>query len=438
MTEDTREAAHSYSYPSAGYFTVRIKASPDGGSTWTDWYTVPTRIAVAPAQMYVDSNCATPAFPYKTRATAATTLAAAVGALTNNVSENMTVVDGVDIVVLKGSYSNDTGFFLASAVTVRGESANPADAEIVDNVAGYRAFTITHPDVVVANLTISGLGLRMTSAPCHGEGGHIRMTAGLVANCVIKNGRASGQKSYGNGGNVWMSGGRVVRCLVSGGTANWGTFPNHESCGMGLYATGGVIDNCFFKNNRTDSSDGQNTASVYLGGTATMVNCTVTGGWARNYNGRGSGICIGNANAKAVNCVAYGNYIGKGTITSSAVANFGAANYDRYFYCGAAFTNESCATWTVLTDADFVKYETFTGTTEAEFKTYFNSEEYSKFDWHQTRNSQLINSGTKSTDYRPAGSSVIDLDGNPRLQSKSIDLGCWEVPSGLGLRLFVR
>lgn len=29
-------------------------------------------------------------------------------------------------------------------------------------------------------------------------------------------------------------------------------------------------------------------------------------------------------------------------------------------------------------------------------------------------------------------------DGNPRLQSKSIDLGCWEVPSGLGFRLFVR
>ena len=438
VTEDTREVAHSYSYPSAGYFTVRIKASPDGGSTWTDWYTVPTRIAVAPSQMFVDSNCASPAFPYKTRATAATTLAAAVGALTNNVSENMTVVDGVDIVVLKGSHSNDTGFFLASAVTVCGESANPADAEIVDDVVGNRAFTITHPDVVVANLTISGLGLRMTSAPCHGEGGHIRMTTGLVANCVIKNGRASGQKSYGNGGNVWMSGGRVVRCLVSGGTANWGTFPNHESCGMGLYATGGVIDNCFFKNNRTDSSDGQNTASVYLGGTATMVNCTVTGGWARNYNGRGSGICIGNANAKAVNCVAYGNYIGKGTITSSAVANFGAANYDRYFYCGAAFTNESCATWTMLTDADFVKYSSFTGSTEAQLKTYFDSEEYSTFDWHQARNSQLINSGTKSTDYRPAGSSAIDLDGNPRLQSKSIDLGCWEVPSGLGFRLFVR
>ena len=438
VTEETQEAHHSYSYPAAGYFTVKVQASPDGGNTWTDWYTVPTRIAVAPAQMFVDSNCATPAFPYKTRATAANTLGAAVGALTNNVSENKTVVDGVDIVVLSGSRSNDTGMFLATAVRIRGESVNPADAEIVDDVVGSRVFTITHPDVVVSNLTISGLGLRKSAPPCNGEGGHIRMTCGLVANCVIKNGRASGQKSYGNGGNIWMSGGRVERCLVSAGIANWGGFPNSENCGMGLYATGGVIDNCFFKDNKTDSSDGQNSASVYLAGAVTMVNCTVTGGWARNFHGKGAGIHIASSSAKAVNCVAYGNYIGKGTITSTAVANFGNANYDRYFYCGAAFTNESCATWTMLTDADFVKYSSFTGSTEAQLKTYFGSEEYSTFNWHQTRHSQLIDRGTTDPAYRPADSSAVDLDGNLRVDDKTIDLGCWEVYSNQGFFIRLR
>ena len=77
-----------------------------------------------------------------------------------------------------------------------------------------------------------------------------------------------------------MSGGRIERCLVTGGTANWGGFCQTDSFGMGLYATGGTIDNCWFKDNRDDTSDdGRNDGSVCLDGAVTMVNCTVTGGW---------------------------------------------------------------------------------------------------------------------------------------------------------------
>ena len=423
VTVETPNADHTYSYPAAGYYTARVQASSDGGTTWSDWYTVPTRVAVAPEVMYVDSNCATPAFPYKTRATAANTLSAAVGALTNNVSVNQTIIGGVEIVVLSGSRSNDTGMFLATAVTIRGESSDPADAEIVDGVVGSRAFTITHPDVVVSNLTISGSGIRTNG----GQGGHLKMTAGLVANCVIKNGRASAQKGYGDGGNIYMTGGRLERCLVTGGRAQWGGFPNHESCGMGLYATGGVIDNCFFKDNKTDSSDGQNSASVYLNGAVTMVNCMVTGGWSRNYNGKGSGIHINNASAKVVNCIAYGNYVvNKPYAYHTAAANIGSANYGRYFYCAAAFTNTSCATWKVLKDEDFVKYRTFSGTLLAELTAYLDSEEYAGFDWHQRLASPAVEGGTTDPDYRPADGATLDLDGNPRVAGTSIDIGCWE------------
>ena len=441
VTNDTSEATHVYAYPAAGYFTVKLSASPDGGSTWTDWYTVPTRLAVAPARMYVDSNCATPVFPYKTRETAATTLGAVVGSLTNNVSENKTIVDGVDIVILKGSKSNDTGCFLATAVTVRGETGNPADAEIVDNVAGSRAFTLTHPDAVVSNLTISGLGFRTTGSPS-GGGGHVWMSAGLVANCIIKNGRASGQKGTAHGGNVYMTGGRIERCLVTGGMANWGGY-NNESLGMGLYATGGTIDSCFFKDNKDDTSDdGHSDGSVCLNGAVTMVNCTVTGGLSRDYSGHGTGIYIKNANAKVVNCVAYGNYsYFRGTnsyATNSLASNCGNANLGRYFYCGAAFTNTSCATWTVLTDADFVKYSSCTGRTYTAIKTYLASEDYSKFDWHQKRDSKIVNSGTLDTAYRPADSVTRDLDGNERVLNRTIDLGCWEKMLSVGFFYILR
>ena len=433
MTEETRETAHSYAYPEFGYFTVRVSASPDGGTTWTDWYTVPARVAVAPTQMFVDSNSATPLFPYTTRATAATTLGAAVGALTNNVSENKTIIGGVDIVVLKGSKSNDTGIFLSTAVTIRGETGNPADAEIVDNVPGFRAFTLSHPDAVVSNLTISGNGIKTNGA----QGGHVRMTAGLVSNCVIKDGRAAGAaKGSGHGGNVWMSGGRLERCFVANGRANWGGFTGVDCFGMGLYASGGTIDSCFFKDNRDDNFDGRNYGSVCLAGTATMVNCTVTGGYSRYANA--AGIYINSANATVVNCVAYGNYGNKDPIVSTADSNFGNKNLGRYFHCAAAFTNASCATWTVLTDADFVKYESFTGNKFAQLNTYMTSEEYATFDWHQKRRSQLIGRGTIDAAYRPADSVTRDLDGNERVLHRTIDLGCWEKMLSVGFFYILR
>ena len=75
-------------------------------------------------------------------------------------------------------------------------------------------------------------------------------------------------------------------------------------------------------------------------------------------------------------------------------------------------TNGQCATWTVLTDADFV--------------------DFPNGNLHQKRYSELVDHGTMDTAYRPADSSAIDLDGNERISGKSIDLGCWEVLTGIG------
>ncbi|MBR2939714.1 MAG: right-handed parallel beta-helix repeat-containing protein [Kiritimatiellae bacterium] len=402
--ENTREAAHVYAYPAAGYFTVKLAASPDGGSTWTDWYTVPTRVVVAPQRMYVDSKCATPAYPYKTRETAAATLEAVLTSLTNNVSENLTCVDGVDVVILSGSVLNDTGHLIASAVTVRGETGNPADVEIVDNTVGFRAFTLSHPDAVVSNLTISGNGLRIHS----GHGGHIWMSAGLVANCVIKDGNASpAQGRLGNGGNVWMSGGRLERCLVTGGKCSSGGWPgsNSSSYGMALYASGGTIDSCFFKDNKVPDTNSDSHGGVCLYGSARLLNCTITGGESFR-DGNGTGVRVSSANAMVVNCVLYGNG------NNSADANLGTSNLNRFYYCGSSVTNSQCATWTVLTDEDFV--------------------DFPNGNLHQKRYSELIDHGTTDTTYRPADSVTLDLDGHERVSGRSIDLGCWEILSGIG------
>ena len=76
-------------------------------------------------------------------------------------------------------------------------------------------FTLSHNEALVSSLTITNFGYKTNG----GQGGHIRMTAGKVVDCVIKDGRAAAYAGYGNGGNVWMSGGRLERCYVVNGRA---------------------------------------------------------------------------------------------------------------------------------------------------------------------------------------------------------------------------
>ena len=119
----------------------------------------------------------------------------------------------IKIIVANGTYE-ETNLALDAPIVIVGESRD--GVEIVDNVAGKRAFTLSHEGAAVRNLTVSGGGLKTNN----GQGGHVWMSKGLVSNCVIKNGRAASSKGYGLGGNVYMTGGRIERCLVTGGTAN--------------------------------------------------------------------------------------------------------------------------------------------------------------------------------------------------------------------------
>ena len=309
------------------------------------------------------------------------------------------------VIYLADDKYTETGFVLDAPICVIGASRD--GVEIIDSVNGKRAFTIEHPQARVANLTISGTGVSNNDS----IGGHVKISDGIVENCVITGGRVNWGAS--RGGNVYMSGGKLVRCQILNGAVSWGAWKNTWCYGGGVYASGGVVDSCLIKGNAAYNYS--RCAGLYADGTAKVVNCTFTGNKTVNASGGdvvNGGIYIGSANATVVNSVFYGNGDG------SAAANFGTANLGRFFYCGSSVENDSATEWMVLTDDDF--------------------RDSAGGNLRPMRNSKLIDKGTMDVVYRPADCSNIDLDGNPRVLNRSIDLGCWEVESAKGFIIYLR
>ncbi len=417
MTATTGLESFDYAYPTSGLYTLSIEASDNGGATWSTPVVLPTKIVVVPPVMYADSANANPEYPFDTPDKAAAKIADCLAAMTNNVSANLACVDGAVVRVLAGTHA-ETGLELAAAVTVCGDTGNPADVTIVDSVNESRAFTIRHAGAVVKDLTISGTGWRTTyyAGPAS-YGGHVHMTAGLVENCVISGGYAGGGSNggwgRGYGGNVYMTGGRLSRSVITNGhcaTFCVGTFDDgHRSYGGGVCADGNaVVENCFICGN-----DG--VAWTYGGGVCAMgnsvvLNCTIVNNPANvtvtGANEPVAGVCVWSASAGVTNCVIFGN-------GGTAEQEIGTANLGRYGYCASSVTNASCATWRLIDSSVFVN------------SAGGGLEGFSP-DMRVKRN-PLIDTGSSFAEYQAIGPvSTSDFAGNERMTNHAMDLGCFE------------
>ena len=296
---------------------------------------------------------------------------------------------------------------LKNAISVVGDTGNPAEVVIVDNRAGSRAFTIEHAGARIADLTVCGTGLGVAA----GEGGHVRMTAGEVVNCVISNGIAGAENQDGHGGNVYMVGGRLRNCQILGGSATGAGWCTTQSFGSGVWASGGVIENCLIKDNRgkSYSADG----GVYLKGNAVAVNCTIVGNTASSSP---MGVGIGSGTARAVNCVIFGNGTAAGT-------EFGTANLAQYSYCASSDANAQATGWQVIDESAFRDY----AQKDVKLKSL-----------QPVRGGALHNTGSDWSTYLGLGAvSKVDLLGQNRKGGRRLDIGCFEL-SGGGMMLLVQ
>ena len=473
---ETSNTEETCSYPNGGLYAVKYTYSDDGGSTWKDWKTVANKVVIAPETIYVDSNGVSPAAPYKTPQTAATSIEMAFNALTNTLSANRPTVVGATICLCRGTSVTLVNYEMAIPMTICGATDDPTDAVIANATT---ALTLTLSD---AGATLSNLTVRATGGA--GEktmGGNVSISAGLIANCILDGGKTKGiVVNYGGnvymtggvirrsvlcngqcgrgvdsgspgcggnlyladglvedslitdggkvtvgghavslrGGNVYMSGGRLVRCRIEKAEIkNTAGGTGYASNGGGIYATGGAVENCLVAGNAV-KGDGSSAGGVYAEGTARIVNCTVIDNAAEKVV-EGAGARIASKTAKICNTVVFNN-------GADAAGEYGTANLTNYINCASGFANADGVNCKVIDETAFSDWAN-------------RNENVANLKPAMGLDNPLANAGGRLADYTGFGAiSMTDLLGAPRFCGAKVDLGCIEGDAKPGMVLLLR
>ena len=170
--------------------------------------------------------------------------------------------DGDTILVGAGRYALGNEILVTNAITIRG--AEGPDATVITGSSTNRCFHLTHPDIVLEGLTITG-GSDMA-------GGGVSCIGGTIRNCVIKGNQAPG----GSGGGIEARGALTV--MDSRIEAN------HADFAAGIKAHGPlVLESCVITGNvaRVDGGgiEGGSRQNVHA------RNCTISGNIASRDGG---------------------------------------------------------------------------------------------------------------------------------------------------------
>jgi len=403
-------------YSAIGSHTVTLSVSNDGAEFASR--SNANYIAVWGDYAYVSTNSPSSTLPYDTWANAAAVLA-------NVITE---APAGVTVVLSNGTYNTADEIVVDKAITITsfgnggfGGMANASNT-VVDGPAnlgnnGPRIFSVTDAGAVLDGLTITDGYGRL-------QGLGVRMTGGVLQNCIIRdNGKLNVNTDHASGGGVYMTDGVVSNCIIQANQIRAGA-----TFGAGVYASGGLITHCRILDNETESQSGggiyaahasmvirncllagnsafANGGGVYLNGGRVESSTIVTN--AAGADGSGTGGGVFRSSGTVSNSIAYFNTGTGGTVHDNLNATGAWLGYTCSSDAGSA-TNGN-----ITLDPLFV--------------------DLASGDYRLSDASPCIKAG-----HSGAVSWGTDLDGGPRIRQGRVDLGAFEYAPAAGTVLLIR
>ena len=342
---------------------------------------------------------------------------------TNDLAEAFRLAaDGTVVHVAPGDYTLAETLAVPMAATIRGTDG-PEVTSLTAKSRGYALIYMTNEGAALEGLTIKDT--HQIAVDIYG--------GGVVSNCVLSGNVTAADTSYGqvvetggaairirngkgrvydtvfakngmvlsggsnrDGGTVYASGSGIVfeRCTFTNNT--WGVSTSADKKGAVMCVSGSArIRNCLFANNRgvkptstaTKEQTTYGTIAIAGSGTVALENCTVVSNLLGN-----AGYCAGihteeTANVGITNCLVYGNCNWDGTVADLTV--------------GAKTSVQTCF---LTADGD------------PRFK------HPNRCDYRLRGMSPCLNVGTDA-DWM---SEATDLEGNPRIRQRAVDIGCYE------------
>lgn len=391
----TGDATAEWTYTDAAVYSVTLWATIAGETLER---TQANCLKTASSVLYVDAAASNPQTPYNTPETALATIPEALDY----------AIDGCEIRVLPGIYTQTSPIEVTKAIRLEGQSANPEHVVLTNTVTA----SWTYPDrknLIVANKNALVCNLLLVNGQTF-EGANtagllINNSGGTVSNCVIRSAKAAGLM------NTFAGGANVQNGLLTHSIVEQCTIDTTKSTGSGRRAqaiavTGsGAVENCLVR-------DCVNTfGSVVLAqGNArvrntTIVDCQVAYDLRNTGSGNLTNTCWGiscEESATAENCAIFA----VNTIAYNDVAEGPApwGGTGAFVNCAADAAPPSNAT------------DCQVGTALAAFTDYAAGNLTPRI------NGILWNKGLSAE----ADANALDLAGKPRLTGKTIDIGCYE------------
>ncbi|MBR2940927.1 MAG: hypothetical protein IKC14_06420 [Kiritimatiellae bacterium] len=379
-----------------GVYDVALKVRV-GGSDYNA-ATKPAFFQVAPRDIYTSPKNENAAYPYATPETAAPDIQTAVDV----------AVDGSRVHVLPGEtgrYDVPGSVKIRKAISVVGETGDPADIWVYAAGGDGRAFYLNNGGAFLANLSASG------NSKQNGKTIIVEGTGGMVSNCVFTS--TATTSDWSAGGVVSGINALFTHCVIFGrGHTSTGD-ATHNGAAARLY-TASRLENSLVSNFTygVSSYGGGHVVSALT--RSSVVNCTLVD--CRMPDENGTALYVDGTSA-ATNCAVVGctrpckNYeyveVGDGVVETNLVST----TYPPAPWSGTASRFVNCAT-----DGEAAINETCVLAGVSDFRNYAAG------DYRPRQGGVLCGAGAAVEEFETA----TDLAGKPRRIGRRIDIGCYE------------